>query len=52
MKITEAEALKQASDILQLLGNANSDKNFLAVSVFLNKLAKVYEEREHKELLQ
>jgi len=52
MKITEAEALKQASDILQLLGNANADKNFIAVSVFLNKLAKVYEERERKDFMQ
>lgn len=47
----DKEALKQASIILQQLGEANADKNFIAIAVFLNKLAKVYDEREQKEML-
>lgn len=49
--MSNADALKQAGEILLQLGNANDDKNFLAVSVFLNKLAKVYIERDEKELI-
>jgi tRNA G46 methylase TrmB len=48
---TNADALKQAGEILKELGTANDDKNFLAVSVFLNKLAKVYDERDEKGLM-
>jgi hypothetical protein len=47
----KSEALKQASIIVRLLGTTNNDKNFIAVAVFLDKLAKVYEERASKEML-
>jgi hypothetical protein len=40
----DAEILRQASSILQKLGDINKDANITALSVFLSRLASAYSE--------